>query len=99
MTNHLHNVIDRGCSVAKGERLGVDRERLGVDRERLGVDRERLGVDRAGLACDRGSIVSRECLRRVVHRLHPPVIKNHGLTVRSPLKGLEEELRYSVRFN
>ena len=92
MTNHLHNVIDRGCLVAKGGRLAPDRERLGVD---LG----RLGVDRAGLACDRGSIVSRECLKRVVHRLHPPVIKNHGLTVRSPLKGLEEELRYSVRFN
>ena len=92
MTNHLHNVIDRGCLVAKGGRLAPDRERLGVDRGRL-------GVDRAELACDRGSIVSRECLKRIVHRLHPPVIKNHGLTVQSPLKGLEEELRYSVRFN
>jgi len=27
------------------------------------------------------------------------VIENHGLTVRSPLKGLEEGLRHPVRFN
>ncbi|MCY7322384.1 MAG: hypothetical protein LH660_11430, partial [Phormidesmis sp. CAN_BIN36] len=35
----------------------------------------------------------------VVFGSDPPVIENHGLTVRSPLKGLQEGLRYSVRFN
>ncbi|MCY7272711.1 MAG: hypothetical protein LH702_02920 [Phormidesmis sp. CAN_BIN44] len=35
----------------------------------------------------------------LVSGIHPPVIENHGLTVRSPLKGLGAGLSYSVRFN